>query len=153
MMDDTDNQKKVENAENRTALCSIRYTKASIRRISLLSSRLEVVIDSKSPVIKIFFRQRQTTTATMTDKTDCLTPLVHTRRRVITLNKIIMLYTSLIYRSGWNKCKHHGQQRLVCQLYANNIYTDNITMSCIREDLMADDTKFVTCMNSYDVTE
>ena len=26
MVDDTDNQKKVENAENETALCSTRYT-------------------------------------------------------------------------------------------------------------------------------
>ena len=54
MVDDTDNQKKVDNAENETALCSTRYIQANIRRISSLSFHFEVVIDSESAVIKTF---------------------------------------------------------------------------------------------------
>ena len=54
MADDTDNHKKLENAKNKTALCSTVYTKANIRRISLLSSRLKAIRDSKSAVTKTF---------------------------------------------------------------------------------------------------
>ena len=56
MVHDTDNQKKVEDAENETALCFTRHTYANIRRISSLSSCLEVIIASESPV---FYDRRQ----------------------------------------------------------------------------------------------
>ena len=50
MVERTDNQKKRENAENKTAFYYIRYRQANVSRISALASCLEIVIASKSPV-------------------------------------------------------------------------------------------------------
>ena len=55
MVDGTDNQKKVENAEKETALCFTRYTQANILRISSSTFCLEIVFATKSAVIKKFF--------------------------------------------------------------------------------------------------
>ena len=54
MVEHTDNQKKRGNAENKTAFYYIRYRQANISRISAITSCLEIVIASKSPVGRFF---------------------------------------------------------------------------------------------------
>ena len=86
MVEHTDNQKQRGNTENKTAFYYIRYRQANVSRTSALISGLEIVAASKSPVSRFFQffydRQRQQRRR-QTDKTDCLTPLAHTRRGVI----------------------------------------------------------------------
>ena len=79
MVEHTDNQKKRGNAENKTAFYYIRYRQANVSQISALISCLEIVTASKSSVFNFFLYDRQ---QRQTDKTDCLTPLAHTRRGV-----------------------------------------------------------------------
>ena len=54
MVEHTDNQKKRGNAENKTAFYHIRYRQANVSRISAITSCLEIVIASKSPVGRFF---------------------------------------------------------------------------------------------------
>ena len=54
MVEHTDNQKKRENAENKTAFYYIRYRQANVSRISALTFCLEIIIASKSPVRRFF---------------------------------------------------------------------------------------------------
>ena len=87
MVEHTDNQKRRGNAENKTAFYYIRYRQANVSRISAITSCLEIVIASKSPVgrffqkvfSKILYDRRR---RRQMDKTDYLTPLAHTRAGV-----------------------------------------------------------------------
>ena len=54
MVEHTDNQKKRGNADNKTAFYYIRYRQANVSRISAITSCLEIVIASKSPVGRFF---------------------------------------------------------------------------------------------------
>ena len=54
MVEHTDNQKKRGNAENKTAFYYIRYIQVNVSWISALTSCLEIVIASKSPVGSFF---------------------------------------------------------------------------------------------------
>ena len=54
MVEHTDNQKKRGNAENKIVFYYIRYRQANVSRISALTSCLEIVIASKSPVGSFF---------------------------------------------------------------------------------------------------
>ena len=54
MVEHTDNQKKRGYAETRTAFYFIRYIQANVPRTRALSSSLEIVVASKSPVGRVF---------------------------------------------------------------------------------------------------
>jgi len=54
MVEHTNNQKKRGNAENKTAFYYIRYRQANVSRISAITSSLEIVIASKSPIGSFF---------------------------------------------------------------------------------------------------
>ena len=54
MVEHTNNQKKRGNAENKTAFYYIRYRQANVSRLSAITSCIEIVIASKSPVGRFF---------------------------------------------------------------------------------------------------
>ena len=60
MVEHTNNQKKRENAENKTAFYYIRYRQANVSRISALTFCLEIIIASKSPVRRFFSKKFMT---------------------------------------------------------------------------------------------
>ena len=78
VVEDTDNQKKVENAENNTAFCSTRYTKANIFQISSFSCCFEIVIACYND-FSILFCMTDGRTDGRTDRTNCLTPSAYAR--------------------------------------------------------------------------
>ena len=101
MVEHTDNQKK---RENKTAFYYIGYRQANVSRISALISCLEIITASNRPFVVFFYDRQQQQRQRQTDKTDCLTPLTHTRRGVklpvesVLLSSLITSLTLIVNR-------------------------------------------------------